>query len=217
MLSVLFQGIFIGLAISAPVGAIGILCIKKSLHQGFQAGVIAGLGAAIADTVYGIIAGFGLTFVTNFIEEHISWVKLFGGIILVLVGLKIYIKKTEQFNTQKDKTDNFHTLITTFILTLTNPLTMLAFIAIFAGLGLGYDGNNYLNATYLISGVFLGAFLWWVSLSGLVSVLHKKIDETLLVRINHYSGLAIMLFGAWAITTSFFKFSLLDLDFFSNL
>lgn len=215
MLIIFIKGLIIGFSISMPVGAIGIICIKKSLHQGFQSGMIAGLGAAVADSFYGFAAGFGLTFITSFIRDHISWVKLIGGMILMYVGYRIYTAKTEKISTKKDRTNNFRTFVSTLMLTLTNPMTVLAFLAIFAGLGLSFsDNGNYFQVSFLILGIFAGAFSWWLCLSGLVSVLRKKITDKTLVYINHISGAVIILFGIWAVTSSLIPKEYLNLEFF---
>lgn len=201
MLDLLLKGFLIGFAIAAPVGPIGILCINRSLHEGYKAGFVTGLGAATADGLYGFVAAFGLTFIANFLVAHKSWIQLGGGIFLCYLGIKTLLKKSvRQFNTTA-KQNFVKAYFTTFILTLTNPMTILSFIAIFAGLGLASNSDNYLAASFLVLGVIIGSLLWWLLLCGTVAIFRKKIQDSVLHWINYLSGLIILGFGLVALFT----------------
>lgn len=190
-----------GFAIAAPVGPIGVLCIQRSLQEGFKMGLMTGLGAALADGTYGLIAGLGLTVIATLLITHAFWIRLVGGIFLLYLGMKIFLTSTNE-KTTKGKADksSWHAFVTTYFLTLTNPMTVLSFIAIFAGLGLVNSSMDYSYALILVLGITLGSAIWWLILSGSVAlILHHKITPLILRLINRLSGLIILAFGIWAL------------------
>ncbi len=195
------KGLLVGLAIAAPVGPIGILCIQRTLHEGFKIGLATGLGAALADGTYGLLAGFGLTAISNFLVKQASHIQLAGAIFLFYLGLKLIFKKpSNHLNMKSTEKSAIHALYTTYLLTLTNPTTILSFIAIFAGLGLGTLHASFMQAITLVAGITIGSALWWLFLTNFVSrVLHKRINNVWLKRINFTSGFILMLFGAAAL------------------
>lgn len=195
----LFKGILLGFAIAAPVGPIGILCIRRTLQYGRLSGLVSGLGAAVADTIYGLIAALGLTFVSDFLFEHQFWLRLFGGLFLIYLGWKTYHSKpNEQFQTVSHQT-LFTDFVSTFFLTLTNPLTLVSYLAIFAGLGIADLHGQHLNSIYLVLGIFLGSACWWFILSEGITIFREKISLRLMVWINRMAGILIAGFGvaAW--------------------
>lgn len=201
MLDLLVKGLIIGFAIAAPVGPIGVLCIKHSLHDGFKSGLITGLGAASADGIYGLIAGFGLTAISSVLVEYQFWIRLIGGLFLLYLGLKLlltpYHESTELPNSDKKL---FSIYTKTFLLTLTNPMTILSFTAIFAGLGLGSVHTDYIQAILLVLGIIIGSGLWWIILSSSVAlILRHRISSNRLKIINKISGLIVFIFGIFAI------------------
>lgn len=201
MLELFIKGLIIGFAIAAPVGPIGVLCIKHSLHDGFKSGLITGLGAASADGIYGLIAGFGLTAISSLLITHQFWIKLIGGLFLLYLGLKLLLKPYQESAALPNSDKKLlHIYGKTFFLTLTNPMTILSFTAIFAGLGLGSTHSNYTQAILLISGIILGSALWWVMLSSSVAlILHHRVNSKILKIINKISGLIILIFGIFAL------------------
>lgn len=197
MLNTLVKGLIIGFSIAAPVGPIGILCIHRSLKEGFLAGFISGMAAATADGIYGAIAAFGLTIISHFLLKHQFAIQFGGGIFLFYLGLKTFFANNFK-DTLHEKT--LHSLakiyLTTFLLTLTNPMTILSFIGIFAGLGLGTTYGNYSHAILLVTGVFTGSLLWWLILStGVARIFHHKLSGNIIHRINQFSGIIILIFG----------------------
>jgi len=196
-ISFLAKGLIIGFSIAAPVGPVGILCIRRSLSQGYLVGFFTGLGAATADALYGFIAGFGLTIISNILVSQQMGLKLMGGLFLCYLGLKIALEKpTQQVATPSGKIISAYA--STFFLTITNPITILSFIAIFAGLGLGIK-NNYWDAGILVLGVFLGSALWWLILVSGVSLFRNQINTHTLQWINRISGIIIIGFGLAAL------------------
>jgi len=197
--SFLLQGILIGFSIAAPVGPIGVLCIRRTLAQGRLAGLISGLGAATADVVYGCIAGFGLTFISQFLVDQQNLLRLIGGIFLLYLGIKTFLTKGSEERVQSTENGMFSAYLSTFFLTLTNPITILSFVAIFAGMGIVSTDGNYTSALMLVLGVFIGSMLWWTLLSGGASFFQKKINAQGLLWINKISGVIITSFGVVAL------------------
>lgn len=198
------RGLAIGLAIAAPVGPIGVLCIRRTLAEGRLAGFVTGLGAATADTVYGAIAAFGLTAVSAFLVSQQDWLRLIGGAFLCYLGVRTFVAKpAPPVASAGDKSSR--TLAgdygTAFLLTITNPLTILSFAAVFAGLGLGSGYDDLASALLLVTGVFTGSALWWLVLSGAVSLLRGRITAGGLRWVNRVSGVIIALFGLVALAS----------------
>lgn len=191
----LFKGVAIGLAIAAPVGPIGILCIRRGIASGWLAGFASGLGAATADGIYGAMAGFGLTMITNFLVSQQLIIRLVGGLFLCYLGVKTFLSNVSQEAAKTGEVKNLlgHYL-STFFLTITNPMTILAFVVIFAGLGLG-KAHNTLAAGLLVLGVFLGSALWWLLLAFIASRFRHRLNSALLRSINWIAGTIIITFG----------------------
>ena len=196
------RGLVIGFSIAAPVGPIGVLCIRRTLAQGRLFGLVSGLGAASADAIYGCVAGFGLTFISNFLVNQQVWLRLVGGVFLLYLGLKTLLAKpTEQANFTKENR-LVGTFASTFFLTITNPMTIISFVAIFSGLGLASTSGDYASAGVLILGVFIGSALWWLILSGGVGVFRAKFDPRKLRWVNRVSGAVITGFGIVALVSA---------------
>lgn len=193
------QGLAIGFAIAAPVGPIGILCIRRTLAQGRIQGFVTGLGAATADAIYAAIAGFGLTIVATFLVEQQIWIRFIGGTFLCYLGIRTIfaVPKQATFHSTKNRISNAY--LTTFFLTITNPITILSFGAIFAGLGLGNQQGDMVSASRMILGVFIGSSAWWFLLSGLANLFRNKIDSVAMRWVNRVSGIIILGFGAVAL------------------
>lgn len=198
------KGMMIGFAVAAPVGPIGVLCIRRTLVNGIVSGLATGLGAALADTLYGGIAAFGLTFVAVFLQKFGMFIQLLGGAFLLYLGFKIFMQRPKAVDFVTDEKRKIHGLkewiadfFSTFFLTMTNPMTIISFIAIFAGLGLVEEGDvHYELSTVMVFGVFLGSMAWWSILSGGVGVFRHKLDRKGLRAINMISGMIIGGFGA---------------------
>ena len=191
----LLKGIIIGFSIAAPVGPIGVLCIRRTLADGRLAGLISGLGAATADLFYGCVAAFGLTFISQFLIDQEQWLRLVGGLFLLYLGIKTFLAKDDGQEIEQKKGGLLNAYFTTFFLTLTNPMTILSFMAIFAGLGIVNTAVDYLSALILVAGVFTGSAMWWLLLSAGASFFQKKIDAQGLAWINRISGAIITIFG----------------------
>ncbi|MCG5059750.1 MAG: LysE family translocator [Limnoraphis sp. WC205] len=197
-ISFFLKGLLVGFSIAAPVGPIGVLCIRRSLTYGKKTGFISGLGAATADAMYGCIAGFGLSLVSNFLVSQQVLFKIFGGLFLCYLGLKTFLEKpATEAATSNQIAGAF---ASTFFLTITNPMTILSFLAIFAGLGLA-TANHYLDAVILVLGVFIGSASWWLLLASGVSLFREKFSDRTLKAVNQISGVIILGFGIIALVT----------------
>ncbi|MGD0707795.1 MAG: LysE family transporter [Anaerolineaceae bacterium] len=200
-LGFLFKGLLIGVSIAAPVGPIGVLCIRRTLAEGRATGLVSGLGAATADAIYGCVAGFGLAFVSSFLVAQQTGLRLVGGIFLCYLGLKtLLVKPAEQAALAKGS-GIASAYASTFFLTLTNPMTVLSFAAIFAGLGLAGTSRGYASAGILVLGVFLGSALWWLVLSSGVGIFRGKFSLRGLQWVNRISSVIIVGFGLFALAS----------------
>jgi threonine/homoserine/homoserine lactone efflux protein len=194
------RGFLIGLSIAAPVGPIGVLCIRRTLAEGRLVGFVSGLGAATADATYGAIAGFGLTFISALLVQQERWIHLVGGIFLLYLGFKTFRSvPSERAAAVKSARGLAGTYGSTLFLTLTNPLTILSFVAIFAGFGLASNSGSYLSAGILVLGVFLGSATWWLLLSGGVGLFRSAFSSRGLQWVNRFSGALILGFGVYAL------------------
>ncbi|MBE9160122.1 LysE family transporter [Nodosilinea sp. LEGE 06152] len=199
----LLKGMGLGLAIAAPVGPIGLLCIRRSLTQGRLMGLVTGLGAATADGLYGCIAGFGLTAIADLLVSHTQTMQLFGGLFLCYLGFSTLRADPASEAAKIDRRGLWGAYASTLVLTLTNPATILSFIAIFAGLGLVGSSQSWGASLALIVGVFLGSALWWLCLSWGVTLFSQRLTPARLKWLNRLAGATIFAFGVAAIGLAF--------------
>ena len=201
MIFPLFKGIIIGFAIAAPVGPIGVLCIRRTLAEGRTSGFVSGLGAATADAIYGSVAALGLTFVANFLVSGEMWLRLVGGAFLLFLGVKTFLATPAERAVPTARSGLPSAYASTLFLTLTNPTTILSFAAIFAGLGVaGGAGGDVLSAMSLVAGVFLGSAAWWFVLSGVTGLFRTRLSIRGLRWVNRISGTVIAAFGVLAVS-----------------
>jgi threonine/homoserine/homoserine lactone efflux protein len=189
------RGLLIGFSIAAPVGPIGVLCIRRTLADGRLAGFLSGMGAASADMFYGAVAAFGLTAIRDVLLGQSNWLRLVGGIFLLYLGVKTFLSKPAEQAAESLRNGLFGAYLSTFFLTITNPVTILSFVAIFAGLRLAETGGNYTTASTMVLGVFLGSATWWFTLSFVVGLLRDRFNTTLKIWINRIAGVIIFSFG----------------------
>ncbi len=201
--SYFLRGAVLGFSIAAPVGPIGILCIRRTLAEGRLVGFVSGLGAATADVFFGGIAAFGVTFVSGFMVQQEMWLRLIGGLFLCYLGVHTFFARPATQGAQARSRGLAQAYASTFALTLTNPMTIIAFAAIFAGMGIGAGSGNYASAALLVLGVFCGSAAWWLILSGVVSLLRRQIDAPKMMLINRISGIIIAAFGVVAVMSIF--------------
>jgi threonine/homoserine/homoserine lactone efflux protein len=205
-LSALGRGALLGFSIAAPVGPIGVLCIRRTLAEGRMSGLATGLGAAAADGVYGAIAALGLTWVTSALVDQQMWIRAVGGAFLLWLGATTFLARPSERPAAAAASGIAGAFASTFVLTLTNPMTILSFVAVFAGLGLGAGaGSSVVGAMPLVAGVVLGSAAWWLLLSAGVDLLRSRFDARRLVWVNRISGTVITVFGLIALASLFSK------------
>ena len=189
------RGLAIGFAIAAPVGAIGLLCIRRTLAEGRLVGFVSGLGAATADAVYGAVAALGLTAISSTIVAQQSAVRLGGGLFLCYLGVRTALSHPALDTNPGAARGLLAAFGSTLALTLTNPTTILSFAAVFAGLGLGTTTGDRGSAVLMVGGVFLGSALWWLLLSGTVGFFRRALTPPRLRWVNRLSGALLAGFG----------------------
>ncbi len=195
----LLKGLLIGFTVAAPVGPIGILCINRTLSKGRLTGFVSGLGAASADAIYGCIAAFGLTFIISFLISQKLWLQLIGGLFLCYLGIQTYRSRPAGHAASARGGGLLKSYTSVFFLTVTNPMTILFFIGIFSGIGLGKSSFDMGSALLMVTGVFLGSAAWWLSLSFGVSLFRKRFSDDSLAWINRLSGIIVFGFGVFAL------------------
>ena len=193
--SIFLRGLLLGLSIAAPVGPIGVLCIRRTLGAGIVSGIVSGLGAALADSLYGAVAAFGLTTLSALLLTYSDGFRLGGGLFLLYLGGKTFIARPAAVVPRNDAAGRLRDFSSALFLTLTNPMTILSFTAIFAGLGFGGGQNGLHLAGWLVGGVFSGSLLWWVLLSSLVGRFRHRLDSAAFRLINRASGIILLGFG----------------------
>lgn len=191
----IIQGVLIGFVVAVPVGPLGLLCINRALATGALCGLFSGLGVASADALAAALAALGISFVSSFFTDHQYWLRLAGGVFLCYLGWQIYGTKPKEQGTPRNVNGLLNAYATTFFLTISNPVTILSFIAIYAGWHVPSLQGRYFAAALLALGVFLGSALWWVSLFIGMTAFRSKFSLRTLGWVHRVSGVLILGFG----------------------
>jgi len=197
----IIPGVLIGLIAAVPIGPVNLICIRRTLQRGSYHGLMAGLGAAMGDTLFATITAFGFTAIAQFIVGFSTILQLVGGLLLLSFGIRTYFAAPPRFDEKLATSGNGNgshvpVMGTTFLLTISNPATLFGFTALFAGLGgLAGQDASFFAAAFVVLGVFLGSTLWWLTLTTVVGLLHARIDDGIVRRINEISGIVVALFG----------------------
>ena len=210
-ITILLKGIAVGLLVAMPVGPIALLCLQRTLSQGPIYGFIFGLGVATADAIYGCIAAFWVTFISNFLVQKKFLIEFFGGLFLIILGSRIIFKeKSIRPDNNIRKTNLLNDYTSSVFITLTNPLTILIFASILAWPRLDIElyEISYTSAMLLVSGIFIGSALWFTILSAMIGLFRNKFSPRYLKWINNLSGVLIILFGIFMLL-SISKFTFL--------
>lgn len=186
----------IGLLVSIPLGPIGVLVVQRTVNKSRVAGLLSGMGAALSDTLYAIIAGFSLTYIVDFIREYELVFQTVGALVVLALGVHIFFKDPVSDLQRNRLRGNTHLkdMISTFLVTFSNPLSVFVFLAIFTSSGVVMNMDQPYHSFFMILGIFTGALIWWFSLSGLVSLFRHKISLRILWWINKTAGVLIVLF-----------------------
>lgn len=190
-----YKGIFVGFVIAAPVGPVGIMCIHRTICQGKLAGYVSGLGAALADTFFGAIAAFGFGFIAAPLIDHNNWLRFVGGVVLCLIGLRSLVTRKLPAPATRDRTNLVGDFVSSFLVTLTNPITVISFAAIYAAMNIPHLGGELRWGMALTVGVFIGAAVWWLLLTVVAGAFHGRVAERGVLWVNRISGAVILGFG----------------------
>ncbi|HKE25860.1 MAG TPA: LysE family transporter [Bryobacteraceae bacterium] len=190
-LEMLIKGAIAGLAISAPVGPVNVFCISRAVAKGRRAGMIAGIGAAAADTIYGAIAGFSISYIIHFLIKEEFWIRLVGGSLLIAIGVLYFFRPPKALEPKRSSPGS--DLVAAFVLNLTNPTTVLSFLAVLAALHLG--GQHGWESLYLVAGIFAGGMAWWIFLSLIAAHFRERFGHGAMYWMNRVAGIAIGAFG----------------------
>ncbi len=199
------KGVLLGFSIAAPVGPIGVLCIRRTLERGRLNGFVTGIGAATADALYGAVAAFGLTMIIQLLTGLQLWLRLVGGAFLVYLGVAAFrraVPAAAPGGTGAGARSLLAAYGSTVLLTLSNPATILSFLTIFAGAGVASSAHTVEAAAFLVAGVFTGSCLWWLILSGLVGWLGARLGPQVLAWVNRAAGGALVIFGLAVLATA---------------
>ena len=197
LLIFLLKGIAVGIIIAVPVGPVGVMCVRRTIFEGRFAGFISGLGAATADAIFGFIAAFGLTFISDLLIGYHQWLRIAGGCYLLYIGGSAVLTAPDpKAGSEHDVESLFRDYLSTFALTLTNPITILAFLGIFSAIGFGGEKATFDRAAILVLGVWLGSLVWWLALSFGLGSLLRSFEPRHLKWINRGSGTILFLSGA---------------------
>jgi threonine/homoserine/homoserine lactone efflux protein len=205
--SLLWEGIIIGIAVSVPLGPLGMLCIKRTVNKNWKSGFISGLGIAASDVIYAIIAGFSLTIIINFIRSYEIYFKILGASMVVLLGLYIFFSNPAKDIQKYRRKGNSYVqdFLTAFLLTVTNPLSVFIFIAIFTSYSLVLELSQLFEALLIIGGIFLGGASWWFILTGLANLFKHKLTINTLWWANKTIGLSVILIAVGLFIYLLFK------------
>lgn len=193
----IIKGVIIGLLVSIPVGPVAVLCIQRSMNKGLVSGFVTGAGAAFADVIYAIIAGFGITLIKEFLTEHQAVIRIVASVFLIFIAYKIFFSNPAKQLRKLRKEGNkfFSDFVTSFLLTISNPLTIGAFGLLYAQFDMVDSSTTSLNVIIMVVSVFSGALLWWMSLVGIVSLFKNRIGLRDLVTVNKITSVLIVIFA----------------------
>ena len=185
----------IGLAVSIPLGPLGMLCIKRTVNKNWKSGFISGLGIAASDAIYAVIAGFSLTIIIDFIKSFEIYFKILGASMVIFLGLYIFFsnpaKEIQKF--KQKGTSYVQDFLTAFLLTITNPLSVFVFIAIFTSYSLVLQPSHPIEALLIVGGIFTGGAAWWFLITGLAFLFRHKLTIDTLWWANKIIGLSVIL------------------------
>ncbi|MCX6239872.1 MAG: LysE family transporter [Bacteroidia bacterium] len=205
--NLLWEGFIIGIAVSVPLGPLGMLCIKRTVNKNWKSGFLSGLGIAASDVIYAIVAGFSLTIIINFISDYEIYFQILGASMVVLLGLYIFFsnpaKDIQKY--QRKGTSYVQDFLTAFLLTVTNPLSVFVFIAIFTSYSLRFELSKLIDALLIIGGIFIGGAAWWFILTGLANLFKHKLTINTLWWANKIIGLSVVLIAVGLFIFLLFK------------
>lgn len=198
----IMKGILIGLLFGMPAGAVGAMTAQRTLNYGMKAGLLTGLGSSVADCLYACVGACGLTLISGFLLEHQSIINLIGGCLILGMGIGMLKKKNAMSQKVSDSAAGIRMFLSSFAVGITNPAAILTFLFAFSWFGI--QGQTGLaEGIGLVCGVFIGTYIWWGTLSGIVTLLKKKAKKDHLAFMNRIFGVILILFGTVVLVRNF--------------
>lgn len=196
MESYFIKGIFIGLLFGMPIGAVGTMTVHRTIRYGFKAGLMTGLGSSTADCFYACIGVLGLTFISDFLLKHQRFIHLIGSSLILAMGIQLFICKEQRISLQSRRqiTNGIKMFLSSFVIGITNPAAILTFLFAFSYFGIS-SGENQSLGIWLVCGVFIGTYIWWIMLSAAVFIIKKKTGNRSFRYMNKIFGTVLILFG----------------------
>lgn len=189
-----FKGLGAGFVVAAPVGPVAVLCIRRTLARGTVSGYVTGLGAAIADTCYGVIAAYGISFLAGLLLNNEFWLRLVGGSLLLVMALKTLFAGPPEAKA-RGSNNLIGDFLSALVVTGTNPVTVIAFGVVFATIGVVAAGQTFDWTKTLIAGVFVGSALWWTMLTGIAGLFRQAVSHSGLLWVNRVAAGVILVCG----------------------
>lgn len=214
---IFINGLLFGLVLAAPVGPVGVMCVQRTLTEGRMHGLLSGLGAAFGDAMYGAVAAFGISWVADWITDHQIAVRLVGGVVLLLLAIRTMLRRPRQRSdanagggaagsvvTEIHTESLFQDFVSTFVLAIANPITLIAFAGLLATLGVTQAGQSVEHGGWLVAGVFLGSAFWWLALSLTAGYFRGFLDGDYDRWVTRISASILLVFAVYALSTAIF-------------
>lgn len=198
----LIKGILIGLLFGVPAGAVGAMTAQRTLNYGVKAGLITGMGSSAADCLYACVGSFSFTLISDFLLKYQNNINLAGGCLILGMGIRMLIMKSSKAKDTPDSTNGIQMFVSSFAVGMTNPAAILTFLFAFSWFGI-YGQTGLAEGIGLVCGVFIGTYIWWVTLSGAAAIFKKKSKKDYLPVMNRMFGLILILFGAVILVRDF--------------
>ena len=195
-LALITKGFALGLVVSIPLGPVAALCIQRTISKGYRTGLMGALGAATADLIYALIAGFGVSVVINWLIKVRQWIQIAGSVIFMMMAYKVFYTNPaiQVRRNRRKKQSTLEDFMTTFLLTFSNPTPVFVLVAAFAAFVVHKDANR-LDIILAVGGVFAGCLSWWLILVSIVNLFRNKIRLRHLLRINRITGVVVFVFA----------------------
>lgn len=204
MVNFLLKGILIGILFGLRAGAVGAMTVQRTFHYGIYAGLLTGLGSSVADTFYAVVGAFGFTVISDFLLNRQNEIRFIGGCLILAMGVSLLLKKEKELSQEKNITNISTMVFSSFAVGITNPATILTFLFAFSWFKI--EGRTSLSeGSFLVAGVFIGTFIWWIILASQTQRLKKRAKHIDLKKINQIFGIALILLGMIVFLTLIFS------------